>query len=231
MSAQKSSALRRLALGIFAILGGVVLILGIVVAIGWFNRDSLKRYVGTKQNEQLAAENPTGVLATYLALTKECDGLEKTPRNAQEAISLEEPKLTSEEIITWAHRTIPTLLQFDAQTFRTVLPVQKSHFTPTGWCGFMKAINDARVIDLVEARNLSLHFVLNDKLAIVKSGRESGVYSWDLEASSSLVFEGDNAPMPIQGTLHLQIRRVSSKNGSEPIGIERFLIEPKDFAP
>ncbi len=140
-------------------------------------------------------------------------------------VPLNEHYISDGALVAWVADTSKRVLSLSFSDFRQRLQDVAYNFTPQGWETFMKALKDARILELIEERKIVTEMSIDAAPEIIKRGEVNGVYIWVLQMPVSLVFKGEQAPQAVKGNLRVQVSRVSTLQHPKGVGIDQFLID------
>ncbi len=143
-------------------------------------------------------------------------------------VPLNEPFKSRAEVVAWASGKAQEIMLFGYNDFRQRLQASSAYFTQTGWESFTKAMREARIVEAVEARRLTVSMTVESAPEVKTAGDRDGVYTWILHFPVTISFGGnDQPPAPISAILLLQIVRVSTLQNPDGISIEQWIAAPK----
>jgi intracellular multiplication protein IcmL len=140
-------------------------------------------------------------------------------------VPLNEPYIPDGVMVAWVADTTKRVLTLSFSDFRQRLQDVAYNFTPNGWTTFSKALQDARILELIENRKMVTELTINAAPEILEKGEKNGVYSWVLKLPVTLSFKGEDAPQSLQGNLRILVSRVSTLQHPKGVGIDRFLFD------
>jgi len=142
-------------------------------------------------------------------------------------VPLNEPYRSRGDVVAWAAGRSQDVMRFGYSDFRQRLQSSARHFTPTGWESFTKAMKDARILEAVEARKLTVSLEIQAAPEVKKALEHDGVYTWYLQFPVEIKFDGQEPPQNISANLVLQIVRVSTLQNPDGISIEQWIAVPR----
>jgi intracellular multiplication protein IcmL len=144
-----------------------------------------------------------------------------------EIVPLNQPYIGRGPLIAWAAGTTRRVMEFGYHDYRQRLQDVATNFTPNGWQSFTKALQEARILEAVEKRQLVVTTTIDAAPEIIKEGEVNGIYTWIIRMPIIVNFEGAEAPTPISSTLYLQINRISTLQNPMGVGIEQWIQKAK----
>jgi len=142
-------------------------------------------------------------------------------------VPLNEPFRERAEITAWGAGKSQEIMRFGYNNFRQNLQQSSASFTPRGWESFTKALKDARILEAIEARKLTVSLEIEGAPEIKNQGLRDGVYSWLLHFPAIIKFDGSDAPSPMPVNLILLVVRVSTLQNSDGVSIEQWIAAPR----
>jgi intracellular multiplication protein IcmL len=138
-------------------------------------------------------------------------------------VPLNEPFRSRGFVIAWAAGKAQEVMRFGYSDFRQRLQSSSVNFTSSGWESFTKAMREARILEAIEARKLTVNMQIEAAPEVEKAYVRDGVYTWILRFPVTIAFDGTEAPSPISANLVLQVVRVSTLQNPEGISIEQWI--------
>lgn len=142
-------------------------------------------------------------------------------------VPLNEPYRSRAEVISWAAGKAQEVMRFGYNDFRQRLQASSGNFTATGWESFTKAMKEARILEAVEARKLTVSMEIESAPEVRNAFESDGVYTWYLQIPITIKFDGTETLQPMRANLVLQIVRVSTLTNPEGISIEQWIAVPR----
>lgn len=142
-------------------------------------------------------------------------------------VPLNEELRSRAEVVAWAAGKSQEIMRFGYSDFRQRLQHSSGYFTQTGWQSFTKAMREARIIEAVEARKLTVSMDIEGAPEVKMAAPKDGVFTWYLHFPIVIRFDGNDPPASISAILLLQIVRVSTLENPEGISIEQWIAKPK----
>lgn len=142
-------------------------------------------------------------------------------------VPLNEPYRSRGEVVSWAARTAQDVMRFGYNDFRQRLQDSSVNFTASGWESFTKAMKEARILEAVEARRLTVSMEIGAAPEVKQAFEKDGVYTWYMQFPVTIKFDGNEAPGNMQANLVLQVVRVSTLQNPEGISIEQWIAVPR----
>lgn len=142
-------------------------------------------------------------------------------------VPLNEPYRSRADVVAWAAGRAQDVMRFGYNDFRQRLQQSSANFTQTGWESFTKAMREARILEAVEARKLTVSMEVEAAPEVKMETARDGIYTWYLQFPIVIRFDGNEPPSPISATLVLQVVRVSTLQNPEGISIEQWIAVPR----
>lgn len=142
-------------------------------------------------------------------------------------VPLNEPFRSRGDVVAWAAGRAQEVMRFGYSDFRQRLQDSSRHFTSSGWESFTKAMKEARILEAVEARKLTVQMDIEAAPEVKSAFERDGVFTWYLQFPITIKFDGNEAPQAINAMLVLQVVRVSTLQNPEGISIEQWIAMPR----
>lgn len=142
-------------------------------------------------------------------------------------VPLNEPYRSRAEVIAWASGKAQEVMRFGYNDFRQRLQASSINFTASGWESFTKAMKEARILEAVEARKLTVSMEIEAAPEVRNAFESDGVYTWYLQIPIIIKFDGNETLQPMRANLVLQVVRVSTLQNPEGISIEQWIAVPR----
>lgn len=138
-------------------------------------------------------------------------------------VPLAEPFRSRAEVVAWSAAKAREVMTFGYNDFRQRLQKAADNFTPKGWESFTKAMKDARILEAIEARKLTVKLNLETAPEIRSESVSDGVHKWLLSVPAIIKFDGNDPPQQMNINLMLLVTRVSTLQNPMGIGIEHWI--------
>lgn len=142
-------------------------------------------------------------------------------------VPLNEPYRSRGEVVAWAARKAQDVMLFGYNDYRQRLQKASTSFTSAGWESFTKAMKEARILEAVEARRLTVSMQIGAAPEVKSAFEKNGIYTWYLQMPVVIKFDGESAPNDMSATLVLQVVRVSTLQNPDGISIEQWIAVPR----
>lgn len=138
-------------------------------------------------------------------------------------VPMSEPNLSRPALLSWAAQSATETMTFGFHDYRRRLQEASRHFTRQGWGSFVKALQDAGIVEAVEANRQVISAAPRAAPTILSEGVMNGVYQWRVEMPMMITYQYGqqqrNVSMNIQLTV-VRVPRLESPNG---VGIEQWV--------
>ncbi len=138
-------------------------------------------------------------------------------------VSLSEPNLSRPALLSWASQAATETLTFGFHDYRRRLQEASRHFTRPGWNSFVKALQDAGIIEAVEANRQVLSAAPRAAPTILAEGIMNGVYQWQVEMPMMVTYQFGSQQRNTSMTIRLTIVRVPKLESPNGVGIEQWV--------
>ena len=138
-------------------------------------------------------------------------------------VPLSEPNLSRPALLSWAAQSATETMTFGFHDYRRRLQESSRHFTRKGWASFVKALQDAGIIEAVEANRQVVSASPRSAPTILAEGIMNGVYQWQVELPMMVTYQIGQQQRNIVMNVRLNIVRVPKLESPNGIGIEQWV--------
>lgn len=144
----------------------------------------------------------------------------------QPAIPLNQPYLTTPDLLQWVSDVLPRSFQFDFMNYNDQLNEIKAYFTPDGWKVFQNQLNIYANYNKVQAYKMFVSAVPAGAPYLFNQGlvSESGIYGWWVQMPLTLNYTGYGGANSQTLTLQVLVVRVSTLNNLMGVAINNILV-------
>lgn len=103
--------------------------------------------------------------------------------------ALDSPVNSLTDISTWVSNSIAQAYTFSFANYRAELQVAQAAFTPAGWRGFEKALEESGTLQSVIANKYITTAVPTSAPVLVAQGLRDGLYAWKFEVPFIVTFQ------------------------------------------
>jgi len=138
-------------------------------------------------------------------------------------VALNEPNLSTPALMSWVAQAATEVMTFGFNDYRRRLQEASRNFTRRGWESFTKALQQSRIIEMVEVNQQVVTAAPRGAPVITKEGLAAGRYQWIVEMPMILTYQSgtqkrsDNLKITI---VIVRVPRLESPNG---VGIEQWI--------
>ena len=136
---------------------------------------------------------------------------------------LTEPSLGDPAVLSWTAEAAADVMTFSFLDYQRRLQTSGSYFTPVGWEGFMKAIQDSRFLEGVQQNQQIVTAVPSQAPVIVERGKNDEHYFWRVQLPILVTFTSGDKKATKRQLLNLVIVRVSPLQNPSGLGIEQWV--------
>jgi intracellular multiplication protein IcmL len=138
-------------------------------------------------------------------------------------VPLSEPNLSRPALLSWAAQAATETMTFGFNDYRRRLQESSRHFTRQGWASFVKALQDAGIIDAVTANRQVVSAAPRAAPTILSEGMLNGVYQWQVEMPMMVTYQFGSQQRDVSMNLRLTIVRVPKLESPNGVGIEQWV--------
>ncbi len=136
---------------------------------------------------------------------------------------LTDPAMTDAAVLSWASQASADVMTFNFLDYQRRLQTSASYFTPLGWQGFMKAIQDSRFLESVKANQQIITAVPSQAPVIVERGQADDRYYWRIQLPMVVTSTSGDKKATKRQLFNLMIVRVSPLQNPSGLGIEQWV--------
>jgi intracellular multiplication protein IcmL len=141
-------------------------------------------------------------------------------------IALSEPNLSTPALLSWVAQASTEVMTFGFNDYRRRLQEASRNFTRRGWDSFTKALQDSRIIDMVEANQQVVTAAPRGAPILKSEGEYNGRYQWTVQLPIVVTYQSGPKKRSDNLMLTLVIVRVPRLESPNGVGIEQWLAVP-----
>lgn len=142
-------------------------------------------------------------------------------------VTLNEPNLSTPALTSWAAQAATEVMTFGFHDYRRRLQESSRNFTRTGWDSFTKAMDRARIIQLVEAQQQVVTAAPESAPIVVSEGVSMGRYQWMVQMPLIVNYQSAGGQRTDKLLIQMLIVRVPRLESPSGVGIEQWVASPK----
>jgi len=123
----------------------------------------------------------------------------------------------------WASLAVTETFNFGYNSYQKRLEQSAQYFTPEGWKNFLKALDEAQLLEFVVKNKQQVTTVLTGTPVVTSEGVENNVYTWHMELPVETAYAGDTNIETMPMIVSLTIVRTADKNSATGVGIQQWL--------
>ena len=142
-------------------------------------------------------------------------------------VALTEPNLSTPALTSWVAQAATEVMTFGFHDYRRRLQEASRNFTRTGWESFTKAMERAKIIELVESQQQAVTAAPDSAPVVVSEGMRMGRYQWVVQVPLTVNYQssaGSRTDKLLIQMLVVRVPRLESPNG---VGIEQWVASPR----
>jgi intracellular multiplication protein IcmL len=138
---------------------------------------------------------------------------------------LDQPNQSDASVSQWTNSAAIAAYSYNFVTYRQELQAASQFFTPRGWRDFMKALKRSNNLDAVKVKKFIVTAVATRSPTILSKGIiGSNYYYWRVQIPLLVTYQSANEFIQERNIVTMLIRRISSLNSPNGIGIEQFVV-------
>ncbi len=141
-------------------------------------------------------------------------------------VPLTQPNLSTPALLSWTAQAASETMSFSFSNYRRNLQESSRHFTRTGWESFSNALQQARVIESIEANTQELSAVPRGAPILKSEGVVGGQYQWVVQIPMILSYVSGSKTRNDNWIVTLVVVRVPRLESPNGVGIAQWVAVP-----
>lgn len=138
-------------------------------------------------------------------------------------VALSEPNLSTPALLSWVAQATSETMSFSFSNYRRTLQESSRHFTRAGWESFSTALQQARIIESVEANTQEVTAVPRGAPILKSEGVAAGQYQWVVQIPMLLTYVSGAKSRSDNWLITLVIVRVPRLESPNGVGIAQWI--------
>jgi intracellular multiplication protein IcmL len=142
-------------------------------------------------------------------------------------VPLNEPNLSTPALMSWVAQASTEVMTFGFNDYRRRLQEASRSFTRRGWESFTQALQQARIIEMVEANQQVVTAAPQGAPILESEGLVAGRYQWVIQLPLVLTYQSGSRTKSdslLVTVVVVRVPRLESPNG---VGIEQWIAIPR----
>lgn len=141
-------------------------------------------------------------------------------------VPLTQPNLSTPALLSWVAQATSETMSFSFSNYRRNLQESSRHFTRAGWESFSAALQQARIIESVEANTQEVTAVPRGAPVLQSEGIAGGQYQWVVQIPLLLTYVSGSKSRSDNWLITLVIVRVPRLESPNGVGIAQWIAVP-----
>ncbi len=141
-------------------------------------------------------------------------------------VPLTQPNLSTPALLSWVAQATSETMSFSFSNYRRNLQEASRHFTRAGWESFSAALQQARIIESVEANTQEVTAVPRGAPVLQSEGVAGGQYQWVVQIPMLLTYVSGSKSRSDNWLITLVIVRVPRLESPNGVGIAQWIAVP-----
>lgn len=142
-------------------------------------------------------------------------------------VSLSQPNLSTPALMSWVAQATTEVMTFGFNDYKRRLQEASRSFTRRGWESFTQALQQARIIEMVEANQQVVTAAPQGAPILESEGLVSGRYQWIIQLPLVLTYQSGARTKSDSLLVTLVIVRVPRLESPNGVGIEQWIAVPR----
>jgi len=141
-------------------------------------------------------------------------------------VQLNQPNLSNPALMSWVAQASTEIMTFGFNDFRRRLQESSRFFTRRGWESFSGALQQARILESIEANSQVVTAAPSGAPILRSEGVVSGQYQWVVEIPMVLSYQSGSKKRADYWVVTLVIVRVPRLESPNGVGIAQWIAQP-----
>ncbi|PZQ49130.1 MAG: type IV secretion protein IcmL [Micavibrio aeruginosavorus] len=141
-------------------------------------------------------------------------------------VPLTQPNLSTPALLSWVAQAASETMSFSFSNYRRNLQEASRNFTRSGWESFSAALQQARIIESIEANTQELSAVPRGAPILKSEGIVAGQYQWVVQIPMILSFVSGSKSRAENWLVTIVIVRVPRLESPNGVGIAQWIAVP-----
>ncbi len=142
-------------------------------------------------------------------------------------VALSQPNLSTPALMSWVAQASTEVMTFGFNDYRRRLQEASRNFTRRGWESFTTALQNSRIIEMVEANQQVLTAAPQGAPILQSEGIVRGRYQWTVQLPMILTYQSGSKTRNDRLLVTLVVVRVSRLESPNGVGIEQWIAVPR----
>jgi intracellular multiplication protein IcmL len=141
-------------------------------------------------------------------------------------VPLNQPNLSNPALLSWVAQAASETMSFSFSNYRRNLQEASRHFTRDGWESFSAALQQARIIESIEANTQEITAVPRGAPIIKWQGLSKDQYQWQVQIPMILTYVSGSKTRSDNWIITIVIVRVPRLESPNGVGIAQWIAVP-----
>ena len=141
-------------------------------------------------------------------------------------VPLTQPNLSTPALLSWVAQSVSETMSFSFSNYRRNLQESSRHFTRDGWESFSKALQQAKIIESIEANTQELTAVPRGAPILKYEGVSGGQYQWQVQIPMILTYVSGSKSRSDNWIVTIVVVRVPRLESPNGVGIAQWIAVP-----
>ncbi len=141
-------------------------------------------------------------------------------------VPLSQPNLSNPALLSWVAQAASETMSFSFSNYRRNLQQSSRHFTKDGWESFSTALQQARIIESIEANTQEITAVPRGAPIIMWQGLSRDQYQWQVQIPMMLTYTSGSKSRSDNWIITIVVVRVPRLESPNGVGIAQWIAVP-----
>ena len=142
-------------------------------------------------------------------------------------VALSEPNLSTPALMSWVAQATTEVMTFNFNDYRRRLQEASRNFTRSGWESFTEALQQSRIIEVVERNDQVLTAAPQGAPVLQSQGLYLGRYQWIVQIPMVLTYQAGSKTRSDSLLVTVVVVRVPRLESANGVGIEQWIASPR----
>lgn len=142
-------------------------------------------------------------------------------------VPLNQPNLSTPALMSWVAQATTEVMTFGFNDYRRRLQEASRNFTRTGWESFTTALQQSRIIEVVESNQQVLTAAPQGAPVLQSEGVVMGRYQWVVQLPMILTYQAGTRTRSDALLVTVVVVRVPRLESANGVGIEQWIAAPR----
>lgn len=130
-------------------------------------------------------------------------------------------------VTKWSDATTASIMNFNASNYVDFLQAKRHYFSPEGWCDFIHALSESRMIDFIVENKVGVELFVHKSAQFIHVEKRKNALAWKVSMPVTLRFSGVSKLKALPRPVNADLDIVYQLNEEGKLVIVQWLLIPK----